>query len=138
MYLLNDSNELVDSHVYAKELFAEGFGFEAVTETEAEEALAMLYTSAIEQQVNLFMKQGDIRTSFMANYGVSSLDKKSLWKTIKEYFCKFIKEDSNFKDILAQILEAIASLIPGGKLIKALVKIIVRFLFGAGMKVVCP
>lgn len=137
MYLLNDSNELVDSHVYAKELFAEGFGFEPVTEAEAEEALATLYSTAMQQQVNLFMESGDARKTFVANYSVLSLNKKNLWKTIKEYFCKFIKEDANFKDILAQIIEAIAGLIPGGKLIKALVKIIVRFLFGAGMKVVC-
>lgn len=138
MYLLNDSNELVDSHVYAKELFTEGFGFEPVTEAEAEEALATLYATAMEQQLNLFLEGGPFRETFMANYSALTFDKKGLWKTIKEHFCKFIKEDSKFKDILEQILEAIASLIPGGKLIKALVKIIVRFLFGTGIKVVCP
>lgn len=139
MYVLNESNELVASHVYAKELFSEGFGFETVTEEEAEEALATLYDTSMKAQLNtLFMGNDAEKTSLLANYETLSFNRKKLWATIKEYFCRFIKEDTTFKDILTQIIEAIASVIPGGKLIKALVKIIVKYLFGQGIQIICP
>lgn len=135
MLVQNEEGQLVDISAYAGELLVEGFGSEAVTEEDAQNALAEMFANANQIQAEKFFLNFNKEAEAMT---IAKVNKGGLWQKIKEFFCKIVKEDSTFNKIIEFILEAIASVIPMGVFIKALVKKIVKFLLGEGIKKVCP
>ncbi len=137
MLVRNEDFQFVTIKDYANQLLEDGLGFDAVTEQEAEDALAELIELSNSQYYgNMF--SGEVESLRALSYSVKALiDKKKLLKEVKKAFCKIAKDDSTFKGIVEIILEAIGSVIPGGVLVVKLVKIIVKYLIGVGVKKIC-
>lgn len=136
MLVQNEDRQLVSISTYADEILVEGLGSETATEEDAQNALSEMFVNANQLQSEIFFV--NFNKEDAAAMTIAKVNKRGLWQKLKEIFCKIVKEDSTFNKIIEFILEAISSVIPLGIFVKALVKVIVKFLLGEGIKRVCP
>ena len=104
-----------------------------ITESSVEDSLKEWYNQASEIYSNDLYDEHTTRIRRLGLFG-----KRRLWKKIRKYCCEFLKEGSTEEDIINVILEAVASIIPGGIIIKALLKRLVQFILHKGYASLCP
>lgn len=102
-----------------------------LSQEEIEADLENYYLQADQIEKNHFGIQIEANRSFL---GIG----KGLFKKIKELFCRFLHEGSTASEIIDKILEAIATFIPGGILIKWLAAKIIRYFLNVGYNALCP
>jgi len=137
MHVRTENNEYVPAASYAAEILSEGLGLEQVTEEEAQDALTELYAIGYNEDIATVFNPGIVP---MQKVDVGAINKQTLWDRLKEAICDFIKGEGStvWGEILEKVLDFVSGLIPGGKLIKRLVKIIVKYIIGNGMGRLCP
>jgi len=136
MLVRNENQQLVNTSTYTNEILNEGLGADTVTEAMAQNALAELYISANQDISSTILANNRMETFVPLN--VDSFNLIGLWTELKRIFCSIVKEDSTYGKIIDAILEAIASIIPLGKLVKKFVKVIIKFFLQEGIDKVCP
>ncbi|ANI90239.1 hypothetical protein A9P82_13630 [Arachidicoccus ginsenosidimutans] len=136
MLVRNEALQLVDTSAFANEILAEGLGDGAVTEQDAQEALANLYLSATKQMSERFWSNNTHAN--MIALSISGINKINLWDELKKIFCSIIQGDSIAGKIIDFVLEAIAHIIPLGVFVKSLVKVIIKFFLQQGIGKLCP
>lgn len=136
MLVRTENNELVTAASYAAEILSEGLGLEQVTEDDAQNALAELYVNGYNEEIKLVFNSGLIGVKAV---DVTSINKLNLWERLKKAICDFIEGEGStvWKEIVEKVLEFISGLIPGGILIKKLVKAIVKFFIDYGIGRLC-
>lgn len=137
MYVKTENNEWVSAASYAAEILSEGLGLEPVTEEEAQDALAELYVIGYNEEIATVLNPGIIAVQTV---DVTAINKRNLWERLKEAICDFIKGEGStiWGDFVEKVLDFVSIIIPGGGLIKRLVKIIVKYLINYGLGRLCP
>ncbi len=97
-----------------------------------------------EEQLNLELKDGyekahslemaSMGTMSAGLFGVSIPD---ILKKVKKFICSIINENSTLEEIVDAVLQALSSIIPGGILLKPLIKKLVKFIFEKGVGAFC-
>lgn len=62
----------------------------------------------------------------------------SILDAIRKFICGIVNEGSTTQQIIDAILQAIASVIPGGIIINLLVKPVIKYILSIGIKAFCP
>jgi hypothetical protein len=137
MFVKTENNEFVPVASYAAEILSEGLGLEQVTEEEAQDALAELYAIGYNEEISKVFNPGILAVQ---SIDFRAINKRTLWERLKEAICDFIKGEGStiYGEILENVLDFVSGLIPGGKLIKRLVKTIVKYIIGNGLGRLCP
>lgn len=137
MQVRTENNEFVSAASYAAEILLEGLGLEQVTEEDAQDALAELYVTGYNEEIETVFNPGIMA---MQKASIAAIDRSALWERLKKFLCDFIKEDGStiWGEIVEKVLEFVSGLIPGGILIKKLVKAIVKFIIDYGLGKLCP
>jgi len=138
MYLQNLELEQINVDDLKSELLSEVDSTEMPTEQEVKNALAEMYQQAANATAPMYYNNAE---SFIAqkstNYSLQ-LAGNNIWERIRKYFCEFLNQDSTAGDIIDAILDFLASIIPGGIIIKLLVKKIVKYFLNMGYEALCP
>jgi len=136
MYIKNENNQLMSVADYAEEILTEGFGLEQVTEEDAQNALSELYAAGYNDEIVSIFDPG---FSGLKSLESTAFDKVKLWDKLKKAVCDFINGAGStvWGEILEKLLEIISNIIPGGKLIKKLVKAIVKYIIDLGLGKLC-
>lgn len=134
MNVLNEQFQLVNTALYANQILSEGLGQTVVTEQEAQNALVKLYLQNYDLQNEKIINHNK-KTVFLEQK-VDEI-KNNLWIIVKGRFCEIVQGESTVGKIVETILNVIASVIPLGVFIKALIKIIVSFFIQQGVEMVC-
>ncbi|MFD0795548.1 hypothetical protein ACFQZX_18140 [Mucilaginibacter litoreus] len=132
--LLYDENlqQLSEAQIAAlKQELLTGLDTIAVPEQqELESDLADYYVQADAQEKGLYQMESLAYKA--ANMG------ETIFERIRKFICGFLAADSTASDIIDKILEAIASIIPGGIIIKWIVKKLVKYILNIGYQALCP
>ena len=137
MKVRTENNELVPTATYVAEILIEGLGPEQVTEEQAQDALAELYVIGYNEEIRRLFNPGIVGVQTV---DAAAVNKGNLWERLREAICDFVKGEGStvWGEILEKVLEFIADIIPGGMLIKKLVKVIVKYIIGNGLGRLCP
>ncbi|WP_430612579.1 hypothetical protein [Flavobacterium sp. JP2137] len=133
MLVQNEQEQLLTISAYAEQLLREGLGGETVTEADAQNALGELFLVNYQEQSQLFLNQP-------AGFTALTLHDVNLfipWRKLKEAFCEILKGDDILGHIIEWVIEAILTVIGGGKFIATLVKKIVKYFMGIGSEAMC-
>jgi uncharacterized protein (DUF608 family) len=137
MKVKTENNELVAASIYGAEILSDGLGLEQVTEEEAQDALTEMYVLGYNEEIGIVFNPSILSVQ---SVDVTAINKRNLWERLKKAICDFIKGEGStvWGEILEKVLEFVSNIIPGGKLIKRLVKIIVKYIIGSGLGRLCP
>lgn len=133
MLVKNENNEWVELSAYANEILTEGLGDELVTEEDAQNALAELYLLHHQEQEQMFLNKSESSERMT----IERINRGKLLEWLRKIFCSIIKSGT-FNDIIERVIEAIAGMIPFGRLLKELVKKIIKYFLQLGIDKVCP
>ncbi|MGM9510475.1 hypothetical protein ACS5NO_22265 [Larkinella sp. GY13] len=139
MFLQDENLKLIDVDQLKKELLDDIENEDIASEKEVEDDLGQMYLSASNATSQLYYKDDKI-ANFASERALSfSLPKagRNILKKVKEFICSFLNEGSTASEIIDAILDAIASIIPGGVIIKGIIKKLVRFILSKGIGVFC-
>ena len=135
MYLHDENLELINSDELIRELLEDKTLLEGkkISSKEAEELLLEWYNKSDYFISNiLFSRQYLIMFEERRFLRLGDLLKK-----LKKIVCRIIKDTSTAEDIISAILEGIAVLIPGGVVIKTILKKIVKYFLERGYQKIC-
>lgn len=140
MLLYNELNQLVDLSVLKAEL-KEELKNESdniiPTEEEIENDLGSYYSQAmILESENYGFKTLALESFDSNSFSIRGLGRNIL-KKIKRFICSILNNESGEYDIIEAVLNAIANLIPGGIIIKFVVKKILKFILSMGVGKFC-
>ncbi|SEI40351.1 hypothetical protein SAMN05216327_101274 [Dyadobacter sp. SG02] len=138
--LLQDENlDLIDVDSLKKEIERDLPETPVLTEDEIEDDLAEMYLSASNVTASLYYNNEKIAAlaSTRARSFAARRAGRGILKKIRDFICRFLNEGSTTSDIIDKILEALASILPGGVIIKFLVKKIVKFVLNRGIGAFC-
>lgn len=139
MLLQNEQLELIDPKKLKEELLKDFKNTDLVDEESIENDLAHMYLSASNATASLYYTNEKI-ADFASNRALAfsfPLAGKNILGKIRDFICKFLNEGSTASDIIDAILEAIASIIPGGVIIKGILKKLIRFILNKGIGSFC-
>jgi len=132
MLLYNEEFQQMDVNALKAELKNE-LDIPVPTEEEIEEDLGLYYTEAKNLEA--------------ANYGFESMplvmatDRRGfgrkILRKIKQFICGVLDDNSTADQIIEAILNALATIIPGGVIIKWIVKKILKFILSLGISRFC-
>lgn len=135
MYLHDENLELINSDELIRELLEDKTLLEGkkISSKEAEELLLEWYNKSDYFISNiLFSRQYLIMFEERRFLRLGDLLKK-----LKKIVCRIINVTSTAEDIISAILEGIAVLIPGGVVIKTILKKIVKYFLERGYQKIC-
>lgn len=136
MYITNERNELIDVQSLKAELanFTEA---ELLSQDEMEAELSTYYMSALNDDCNMYGVASPALTAMAADdFSVRRIG-RGILRRIKEFICKVLGEDATVDQIIDAILNALATIIPGGRIIAFLVKKLIRFVIDLGIGKFC-
>jgi hypothetical protein len=107
----------------------------APDEQEVENALGEYYQKALQLEGNKFQFQASFAPAAEA-MGLFPIG-KGILDAIKKAICSVLNDNSTSEEILSVILDALASIIPGGIFIKHIAQLLVKFIFAKGIKNFC-
>lgn len=139
MFLQDENLDLINSSELKNELLDSMEDVELASEQEIEKDLASMYLAASNATTALYYKKDKIAGLVSQKALSFSFPKagKNVFGKIKEFICKFLNEGSTTSDIIDAILDAIASIIPGGVIIKGIIKKLVKFILNKGIGSFC-
>ncbi|MDY0905210.1 hypothetical protein [Pedobacter sp. CFBP9032] len=73
-----------------------------------------------------------------SNRGLFKINGSKILEQIRVLICKFLSREATLEDFIDIILEAIATIIPGGVFMEWLVKKLIKFLYNKGYDLLCP
>lgn len=123
MFLQNENQELVN----VEELKISLLDLKNIPDTSSEELnkeLENLYSMALAKETG-------------ENVMIAGTVVGDLLRKIKKFVCSKIDENSTTEEIIDAILQALASIIPGGIIIKLLVEKLVKFILTQGITNFC-
>ncbi len=138
MYLQNLQLEPLDYNVLKSELLNDIENEPNPTLNEAKEALAQMYSQASEATAQLYYSNLESFTQAKNLNFSFSLAGFNLWEKLRKFLCKFLSADSTSAEIIDKIVEFVVSVIPGGIIIKYLLKKLVRYVLDLGYAQLCP
>jgi hypothetical protein len=92
--------------------------------------------SDLETELEVAYQHANQQVTGMADINFAGIGKKLL-KKIKSAICAIVGPDSSSDDIIDAILDALIALIPGGLLIKPLIKKLAKYIFDKGIGSFC-
>ncbi|MGV3597396.1 MAG: hypothetical protein ACO1PI_05960 [Bacteroidota bacterium] len=138
MYLLNEQLQPVNAENLKMEILAEIENQPAVTEAEVEADLAKGYLAGIAVSAKMISRSPDLfEAASKANFS-PQLAGSNLWEKVRLHLCRILKKDSTASEIMDAIIEVLSSLIPGGVIIKIVVKKILKYVLDMGYDRLCP
>jgi hypothetical protein len=138
MYLLNESLQPVNAEALKRDILAEVENQPAVTEAEIEADLASGYLTGISSTAKMISRSPDLfEAASKANFS-PQLAGSNIWEKVRLHLCRILKKDSTASEIIDAIIEVLTGLIPGGVIIKVLVKKILRYVLDMGYDRLCP
>ncbi len=138
MYLRDIDFSLIDSNELVDELKAEVKTMDLVSEAELKYALSQMYLESSKVVTPLYFSISEEYSEAKAISFDRNATGNNLWEQIRSYTCKVLHRDSNSSEIIKAILDAIIMIIPGGIIIKILVKVVVKFFLDNGYAKLCP
>lgn len=119
----------------AKELVKEFGNLDDVTtptESELEQELGKYYEKALQAEA----KSNNFAISFTSNFA-AAINVGGILKKIKDFICRVLTGSSTVEDIIEAVLDALSSIIPGGIILKPIVKKIVKYILSKGIDTFC-
>ncbi len=138
MYLLNESLQPINAEALKKDILAEIENQPAVTEAEIEAGLANGYLTGISSTAKMISRSPDLfEAASKANFS-PQLAGSNIWEKVRLHLCRILKKDSTASEIIDAIIEVLAGIIPGGVIIKILIKKILKYVLDMGYDRLCP
>lgn len=138
MYLLNESLQPINAEALKKDILAEIENQPAVTEAEIEAGLANGYLTGISSTAKMISRSPDLfEAASKANFS-PQLAGSNIWEKVRLHLCRILKKDSSASEIIDAIIEVLAGIIPGGVIIKILIKKILKYVLDMGYDRLCP
>ncbi|XZF12386.1 hypothetical protein ACTHGU_11385 [Chitinophagaceae bacterium MMS25-I14] len=109
-----------------------------VSQEELENDLSGYYQAALTQDMRLNgADETGLRNLNMAAAVAIWPFGKNILSRIRKFICKVLNGSSTTGDIIDAVLDAIASIIPGGIVIKAIIRKIVKYVLNQGVNAFC-
>lgn len=141
MILVNENNELLSMNqvkLLKEEIRSDYLAAPLPTEEELELDLSDYYVQAQRTELQSLGYIASIK-SIQSGGTFSRLGfGRGLWIRLRNILCKILNAASTIDDIIEAILAALASIIPGGVIIKWIVKKIVHYVINLGYQRLCP
>lgn len=138
MYLLNESLQPINAEALKKDILAEIENQPAVTEAEIEAGLANGYLTGISSTAKMISRSPDLfEAASKANFS-PQLAGSNIWEKVRLHLCRILKKDSSASEIIDAIIEVLTGIIPGGVIIKILIKKILKYVLDMGYDRLCP
>ena len=136
MLLYNEKFQEIDVDTLKAELKNE-MNIPTPTEEEIEDDLGSYYSEAMAlDTANYGLKSVTLESVSDRSFSRRGFGKKIL-KKIKQFICGILDENSTVDKIIDAILNAIAAIIPGGVIIKFIVKKLLKFILSKGITKFC-
>lgn len=130
MLLFNEKHEQLNADAVAADL-ANLDNVATPTDDEVEAILQDYYKQALQLE--------GAHRGFTASFAAPAFPGiGSILDAIRKFICGIVNEGSTTQQIIDAILQAIASVIPGGIIINLLVKPIIKYILSVGIKAFCP
>lgn len=109
-----------------------------ISEDELELQLSEYYSNSLALDTAQYQLQVIVSPSILgiAEFSFSGIGRRILGK-IKDFICRLLNPDSGIPDLIDAIVDAIASIIPGGIIFKGVVKKVVKFIISQGIGAFC-
>lgn len=134
MLLFNEQHAQLNPQEVAAEL-ANLDGVETPTTQETESLMEEYYKRALQLEGAHF----GFNTSFAASAELGAFPGfGNILDAIRKFICGIVNENSTTQEIIDAILQAIATIIPGGIIINLLVKPLIKYILSLGIKAFCP
>ena len=138
MYLLNEQLQPINADTFKKEILAEIDKQSTVTEAEIEAELANGYLAGISSTAKMISRTPDLfEAASKVNFS-PQLAGSNIWEKVRIHLCRILKKDSTASEIADAIIDVLISIIPGGVIIKIVVKKILRYVLDMGYDRLCP
>ena len=137
MLLYNEKYQEIDIDVLKKELKNDPDMAAAASQEEIENELGSYYNQAFALEAKAYgFNTMSLETADALNFSLRGTGKKILEK-IKKFVCSILSGESTINEIIDAVLDALASIIPGGIIIKSLVKKLLKFILDKGITKFC-
>lgn len=137
MYLQDLNLQVINSATLKMELLNELDSTDIPTEMDIKDALSEMYIQASNAAAPLYYKDVLAARLLKSTLYSPHMAGENLWRKLKREICKNLNEDSTEVEVIDTILEVLSSLIPGGVIIKPLVKKIVKYYLSKGYRGIC-
>jgi hypothetical protein len=119
------------------EILADQVNEPDVSEIEIQADLANMYKSAADQITPLLYNAADTLISARSEHFSATLAGGNIWKRLKTFVCTALQATSTEDDIINVVLDFLASVMPFGIVIGAIVKKIIRYILKKGIDGFC-
>ncbi|MFP9116515.1 hypothetical protein ACLI08_01880 [Flavobacterium sp. RNTU_13] len=138
---LQGSFDFLDNEVFEEEKrdVKETYETEAlVTEGEIAEELGENYRAAAALSSNsLLMSATEVNTARESSFS-AAFTGGNIWQRLRRYLCKVLNAASAAEDIIDAILNFLIGVIPGGMVLKGIVRKILKYFINRGYEALCP
>lgn len=86
---------------------------------------------------NLLASAAAVNAARNANFS-PLLTGRRIWERLRAYLCKVLNAASTAEDIIEAILDFLVGIIPGGMVLKAIVRKILKYFINRGYEALCP
>ncbi len=137
MYLQNLQLEPLDYNVLQSELLNDVVNEPVPTLAEVKDTLAQMYLQASEATAMLYYQNLEsFKKAKAASFSIAVAG-FNLWERLRKFLCTFLSATSTTIEIIDKVVEFMASFIPGGIFISALVKKLVSYVLNIGYEKPC-
>lgn len=137
MKLQNLDLQPLDIEQLKKEILSE-YTQEAIPESkEIENDLADLYLKAFTANASPFFNLSEATKENLTAEYAGALAGSGIWQRVRRIICKILNHASTAEEIIDAILEALASVIPGGIILKKIAMKILRYILNQGVLAFC-
>jgi len=142
MYLFDENFAPIDVEALKDELKEDQLKdtwTDEIDEGELEYELAEMYLTAADATAHSYYSSEKLArlASERALAFSPALAGKNIFRRVRTFVCKFLKEGSTLGEIVDAVLEALSSILPGGIIIEKVVKKLVRFIINRGLTRFC-
>lgn len=138
MYLQNLELNQIDAVAFKAEIFNDYASTPLLTEDEIARELGENYLQAANAVTPLYYAQPEkFEAERNANLSTEQAG-GSIWQRLKAFLCKVLNGASVVGDIIDAVVDFLAGIIPGGIILRGIVKKIVRYFLRWGYDGLCP
>lgn len=128
---------------YEKEAFKDDIlatyeGEALASEDEIVLDLGKNYKEAAEVNSNNLLKSAIAVNAARASEFSADFTGRRIWENLRAYLCKVLNAASAAEDIIEAILDFLVGIIPGGMVLKAIVRKILKYFINLGYNALCP
>jgi len=131
MILKDENGKFVNPKDFVLEIALEAID-EDINEIDLEAGLSEMYMTALSSDLESYGLPQTSLESFFPELGKKILDK------VKSFICPQLNEDDTQDTIVNTVLDAIAAILPGGKIITWVLKKLMKFILKKGVVAFCP